>query len=150
MDGTLELKSEHFYGRVETIKSPERIFWMMELFYILIVVVDTWNAFVNAHHKAHLNWWILFYELLWCSAGKESACNAGDTWDVGSIPESRRSLEEEMATHSSILAWRSPCTEEPGQLQSIGLQTVGDDLVTKQTDTHHTAHLNWWILCYIN
>ena len=33
-------------------------------------------------------------------------------------------LEEEMATHSSILAWRIPCTEEePGRLQSMGLQS---------------------------
>ena len=31
-------------------------------------------------------------------------------------------LEKEMATHSSILAWRIPCTEEPGRLQSMGLQ----------------------------
>ena len=36
-------------------------------------------------------------------------------------------LEEEMATHSSILAWRIPCKEEPGGLQSIGLQRVGLD-----------------------
>ena len=34
-------------------------------------------------------------------------------------------LEEGMATHSSILAWRIPCTEEPGGLQSIGSQRVG-------------------------
>ena len=34
-------------------------------------------------------------------------------------------LEEEMATHSSILAWRIPWTEEPGGLQSMGLQRVG-------------------------
>ena len=34
-------------------------------------------------------------------------------------------LEEEMATHSSILAWRSPWTEEPGGLQSTGSQRVG-------------------------
>ena len=34
-------------------------------------------------------------------------------------------LEEGMATHSSILAWRIPWTEEPGGLQSIGYQTVG-------------------------
>ena len=33
--------------------------------------------------------------------------------------------EKEMATHSSILAWRIPWTEEPGKLQSIGLQRVG-------------------------
>ena len=36
-------------------------------------------------------------------------------------------LEKEMATHSSILAWRIPWTEEPGRLQSIGLQRVGHD-----------------------
>ena len=36
-------------------------------------------------------------------------------------------LEEGMATHSSNLAWRIPWTEEPGGLQSIGLQRVGHD-----------------------
>ena len=36
-------------------------------------------------------------------------------------------LEEAMATHSSILAWRIPWTEEPGGLQSIGLQRVEHD-----------------------
>ena len=36
-------------------------------------------------------------------------------------------LEKEMATHSSILPWEIPWTEEPGRLQSIGLQRVGHD-----------------------
>ena len=36
-------------------------------------------------------------------------------------------LEKEMATHSSILAWKIPWTEEPGRLQSIGSQRVGHD-----------------------
>ena len=36
-------------------------------------------------------------------------------------------LEEEMATHSNILAWRIPWTEEPGGLQSMGLQRVRPD-----------------------
>ena len=36
-------------------------------------------------------------------------------------------LEEGLATHSSILAWRIPWTEEPGGLQSMGLQRVGHD-----------------------
>ena len=45
------------------------------------------------------------------SDDKESACNAGVP---GSIPGSGRSPEEGMATHSSILAWRIPWTEEPG------------------------------------
>ena len=39
-------------------------------------------------------------------------------------------LETEMATHSSILAWRISWTEEPGGPQSTGLQRVGHDLVT--------------------
>ena len=36
-------------------------------------------------------------------------------------------LEKEMATHSSILAWRIPWIEEPGRLQSMGSQRVGHD-----------------------
>ena len=36
-------------------------------------------------------------------------------------------LEKGMANHSSILAWRIPCTEEPGRLQSMGSQGVGHD-----------------------
>ena len=36
-------------------------------------------------------------------------------------------LEKEMATHSSILAWKIPWTEEPGRLQSMGSQRVGHD-----------------------
>ena len=39
-------------------------------------------------------------------------------------------LEKEMATHSSILAWKIPRTEEPGRLQSMGLQKVGLDRVS--------------------
>ena len=41
-------------------------------------------------------------------------------------------LEEGMATHSGILAWRIPRTEDPGRLQSTGLQRVRHDLTTKQ------------------
>ena len=40
-------------------------------------------------------------------------------------------LEEGMATHSSILAWEIPRTEEPGRLQSMGSQRVGHNLATK-------------------
>ena len=59
--------------------------------------------------------------------GKESACNAGDTGDTGLIPGSGRFLEEGTATHSSILAWRIPWTEEPGRQQSMESQSVGHD-----------------------
>ena len=47
--------------------------------------------------------------------------------DVSLIPGLGRSLEEEMATHSSILAWRIPWTKQPGRLQSMGSQRVGHD-----------------------
>ena len=58
---------------------------------------------------------------------KASTCNAGD---LGSIPGSGSSLEKEMATHSSILAWRIPRTEEPGGLQFTGSQRVGHGWAT--------------------
>ena len=60
------------------------------------------------------------------SEGKESACSAGDS---GLILGPESPLEEGMAIHSSILAWRIPWTEEPGGLQSTGLQRVGHDSV---------------------
>ena len=50
---------------------------------------------------------------------KNLPANAGDT---GSIPGSGRSLEKEMATHSSILAWEIPRTEGPGGLLSMASQ----------------------------
>ena len=55
---------------------------------------------------------------------KASAYNAGDP---GSIPGWERSLEKEIATHSSILAWKIPWTQEPDRLQSMGSQRVGHD-----------------------
>jgi len=63
-------------------------------------------------------------KLICGSAGKESARNAGD---LGSIPGWEDSLEKGKATHSSILAWRIPWTEEPGRLQSMGSQRVRYD-----------------------
>ena len=54
------------------------------------------------------------------SDGKESTCNGRD---MGSILGSEDPLENGMATHSSIFAWRIPWTEEPGRLYSSGLQS---------------------------
>ena len=71
------------------------------------------------------------------SDGKESACNVGD---LGLIPGSGRSPGKEMATHSSIPAWKIPWTEEPGGLQSMGLQRVGHDWET--STWIHYANLN--------
>ena len=41
--------------------------------------------------------------------------------------------EKDMATHSNILAWEIPWTEEPGRLQSVGLQRAGHDWATEQS-----------------
>ena len=55
---------------------------------------------------------------------KNSPTNAGDVRDSGSISGSEDPLEEGMATHSKILAWRIPWTEQLGRLQFIESQTV--------------------------
>ena len=58
------------------------------------------------------------------SDGKEFARNAGD---LVRSPGQEDPLKKGTATHSSILAWRIPWTEEPGRLQSVGSQRVGHD-----------------------
>ena len=45
-------------------------------------------------------------------------------------------LEKEMATHSSILAWKIPWTEEPGRLQSLGSQRIEHDRACTHTDIY--------------
>ena len=52
-------------------------------------------------------------------------------WSLGQ----KDPLEEEMVTYSSILAWRIPWTQEPGGLQSNGLQSVGHNWAPEDTDT---------------
>ena len=67
---------------------------------------------------------LIFLAFLGGSEGKESVCNAGD---LGLIPGWEDALEKEMATHSSVLAWRIPRTEEPSGLWSMGSQKVKHD-----------------------
>ena len=55
--------------------------------------------------------------------GEESACNAGDPRRVQSLGQEDH-LEEGMATHSSVLAWKIPWTEELGGLRPIGWQKL--------------------------
>ena len=88
--------------------------------------------------KLGLPWWL---------SGKESACQAGD---AGSIPGSGRSPGEGtpgVATHSSILVGLTPWSEEePGRLQSMGLQRVGHDLVNTTTSEPMTIQKTSTIL----
>ena len=69
----------------------------------------------------------------WLS-NKELSCNTGDGQEDP--------LEKEMTIHSSILAWEIPWTEEPGGLQSRGLQTAGHDLATKQQE-FYSNEVQW-------
>ena len=71
---------------------------------------------------------------------KVSACNAGDLiWSLGREDP----LEKEMATHSSILAWRIPWTEEPGGLQSTVLQRVRHDWATSLFKEKWSLMFSW-------
>ena len=64
---------------------------------------------------------------------KNLPTNAGDAGDSGSISGWEEPLQEEMATSFSILACKSPCIEESGRLQYVGLQRVGHDLAAEHT-----------------
>ena len=58
---------------------------------------------------------------------KNPPANAGNTGEAGAILCWEDPLEEDMVTDSSILAWRTPWTEEPGGLQSMGSLRVRHD-----------------------
>ena len=81
---------------------------------VLAWVAKSWTGLTDFH----------FWGFPISPDGKESACNSGDP---GSIPGSGRSLEKEMATHSSILVWKIPWAEAPGGLHPMGSQRVRHD-----------------------
>ena len=70
---------------------------------------------------------------------KNLCVNAEDKTDAGSIPGWEDPLEEGMATYSNILAWRIPWTEEPGGLQSTGLQKSD---ITEQLGIYTSTHIS--------
>ena len=58
-------------------------------------------------------------------------------------------LEKEMATHSSILAWKIPWTEEPGGLQSMGSQKSWNNWATNTSTSTHLMIIQWkWQICW--
>ena len=67
-----------------------------------------------------------------------SVYNVGD---LGLIPGSGSSLEKEMATHSSTLAWKIPWVEEPGRLQPRGQKESGIPFECKQMKATSDSHL---------
>ena len=78
------------------------------------------------------------------SVVKISICQCRRHRDTCSIPGSGRSPERGNGTHSSILAWEIPWTEEPGELQSMGLQRVRYHWATEHTRIHtQVIYYNW-------
>ena len=75
-----------------------------------------------SHHK-HIHIWVPQVALV----VKNLPASAGELRDAGPIPGLGRIPGRGQASHSSILAWKTPWTKEPGELQSIGLQRVGHD-----------------------
>ena len=80
----------------------------------------------------------MYMGLPWWLSGKEPACQCRM---YGLIPGQEDLLEEEMATHSSILAWRILWTEEPGGLQSMELQESWLQLSNQTTITTNIIYV---------
>ena len=114
-----------------SLSITENIFWMngqMNKYLILLSINSTgilcilWLTCLHTHTNTH--------QFVRRSVGggssqvalvvKNPPSNAGDLRHGGSTPGSGRSLEKGMATHSSILAWRIPWTQEPGRLATQG------------------------------
>ena len=72
------------------------------------------------------------YTLMGSSVVGDPPASAGDTGDLGSISGLGRFLEKEMATHSSILAWEIPWTEQPGGCRPQGHKEPETTLVPEQ------------------
>ena len=114
------------------------ILYMLTEFFLLLCSIPSYdssvsNIFIHSSVDGHLRINFFFFCFSGGSEGKESACNEGLitlgstwVWPLGWD----NPLEKGTTTHSSILAWRIPWTEEPGRLQSMGLQRVGHDWVT--------------------
>ena len=96
----------------------EKIFLKKKLLYLFILV----------KYSFRLPRWL---------SRKEPAANAGAAGDLGSVVW-EASLEKEMATHSSVLAWEIPWTEEPSELQVMGSQRVGHDWATEHVHSCST------------
>ena len=88
-------------------------------FSIMLILPCDVNVYVASHCSYDTEY---AWGLPGGASGKEPACPCRRCKGHRSIPGLGRSLDEGMATHSSILVWRTPQTEEPGGLQSIGLK----------------------------
>ena len=84
-----------------------------------------------------LPWWLICKESTWMQETQET-----QVWSLGQEDP----LEVEMATHSSILAWKIPWTEDPDRLQFMGLHRNGHDWATEQVQMCAVSEgFSWWL-----
>ena len=107
-----------------------------------------WEAQVHNPQVSCYASLFIFKCFLGGSMVKNPPANARDDPEMQSIPGLRRSPEEEMVTHSSILAWEIPWTEEPRGLQSMGLQRVGRGWATKQQQQQFIFKAYWLLIVH--
>ena len=116
------------------------ISWHYHLLWNLLMLLNAQNKMQRITMKNQL------YIFPGGSDGKVSAYNVGD---LGSILGWEDLLEKAMATHSSILAWKIPWTEEPGGLQSMGSQRVRYDWATSLSLSQLSKH-GKYLYCFNN
>ena len=113
--------------------------------FLATFLVSTSILLKSVHIQISLDWLILtetiklFRDFPSGSALKNPLAQQ-EIWRHGLALSWEDPLEEKMATHSSNLAWQIPWTEEPGGLQSMGLEKSGHDWVTKQQQ-----QLSFWL-----
>ena len=123
IESNLYLKTEIIYKLFILNHEIKVIFYISLRLHVMTKIYLIYEAFIK---------WASIYcqELCWASfpgdaSGKEHACQCRRHETRVSSLGQEDSLEESMATHSSIFAWSIPWTEEPGGLYSKGLQRVG-------------------------
>ena len=94
--------------------------------------LSTFHTLVMFTQRINAN--LRMMKLPGCKVVKNLPANIGDAGDMGLILGLGKSHEEEMATHSSILAWNISCTKEPGGLQSMGSKRVRHDWAHTHTN----------------
>ena len=123
-------------------EAPRQPVWMEELFLSVVPTATRSGSVLLAAGLRHVPNAVGFPG---GSVRKESACNVEE---LGLIPRLGRSLEKGMATHSSILAWKIPWTEEPGGLQSMGSPRVRHNLATEQQEQQPLREVKTLLLAH--
>ena len=109
-----------------------------DLFFTFIVVILFWYVYLI---------FIVFFTKLWTSLVAQMVKRLS-TMQVRSLG-GKDLLEEEMATHSSILAWKIPWMEGPCRLQSMGSQRVGHDWATSLTSLNYEPCQGRYRDCFV-